>query len=236
MPCTIGNVKNDTKNNIKNDITRRSQDNGLMTKVWGPPGWLFLHSIAAGYPINPTEDHKENYFNFFTSIGYVLPCKYCRESYNNFLKESHLNLKDHLESRNHIQYWLYKIQNKVNGKLGVPECEIPSFKDHKKKFEKFRAKCSPTTEEERRMKHESGCVIPKNGISKKCSIEILDVLKGTENFEDTLKFNVNKLLHPKEHFGKRNSTCFWVAIGLFCFVVLLLIILAIYYNMNKSKT
>ena len=27
-----------------------NKDNGIMTKIWGQPGWLFLHSITIGYP------------------------------------------------------------------------------------------------------------------------------------------------------------------------------------------
>ena len=28
-------------------------------KIWGPPGWIFLHSIAYGYPNEPSSDEKE---------------------------------------------------------------------------------------------------------------------------------------------------------------------------------
>ena len=60
-------------------------DNGMMTKIWGPPGWLFLHCITIGYPyfINKKE-HAERMLktrDFFRNIGYVLPCKYCRNLY-----------------------------------------------------------------------------------------------------------------------------------------------------------
>ena len=40
--------------------TNPNVDNGMMTKVWGPAGWLFIHSVAYGYPyaINPDNpDH-----------------------------------------------------------------------------------------------------------------------------------------------------------------------------------
>ena len=30
-------------------------DNGMMTKVWGPPGWLFLHCLTFGYPYTINE-------------------------------------------------------------------------------------------------------------------------------------------------------------------------------------
>ena len=29
--------------------------NGMMTNVWGPAGWVFLHSVTFGYPMDPDE-------------------------------------------------------------------------------------------------------------------------------------------------------------------------------------
>ena len=58
-------------------------NNGLMTKIWGPPGWLFLHSVTMGYPENidiNNPEHvikKENMKLFFTSLGHTLPCELC---------------------------------------------------------------------------------------------------------------------------------------------------------------
>ena len=66
-------------------------NNGMMTKVWGPPGWLFLHCVAFGYPVKVSKwDYSDNlkrmeYRNFFKNVGKILPCRYCRESYDKFL-------------------------------------------------------------------------------------------------------------------------------------------------------
>ena len=57
------------------------QKEGMRTKVWGPPAWIFLHTVAHNYPLKPTRQDRKNYKNFFKSIGYILPCKYCRMSY-----------------------------------------------------------------------------------------------------------------------------------------------------------
>lgn len=35
-------------------------DNGMMTKIWGPPGWLFLHCITFGYPYVINMNKKEH--------------------------------------------------------------------------------------------------------------------------------------------------------------------------------
>ncbi len=34
--------------------------NGLITKIWGGPGWIFNHSVTFGYPINPTDVQNIN--------------------------------------------------------------------------------------------------------------------------------------------------------------------------------
>ena len=59
----------------------------MQTTKWGPPGWTFLHIISFNYPLVPTETDKRNYKSFFTHMAKMLPCKYCRESYTQYIKE-----------------------------------------------------------------------------------------------------------------------------------------------------
>ena len=69
-----------------------NKDNGMMTKIWGPPGWLFLHCITMGYPnkLDITDPkhlfRKDETKKFFESLGNVLPCRYCRDSYNEYIQ------------------------------------------------------------------------------------------------------------------------------------------------------
>ena len=42
-----------------------NKNNGLMTKIWGPSGWEFLHSVSFGYPIEPTAEQKKIIKIFF---------------------------------------------------------------------------------------------------------------------------------------------------------------------------
>jgi hypothetical protein len=157
-------------------------DNGMMTKVWGPAGWLFLHCVSFGYPYainNANESHKDkrdDYYNFFYYLGKVLPCRYCRESYEEFFKE--LDLSDHLNTRKQLTKWLYDMHNKVNHKLGVPECNIPSFDELINRYESYRAKCKKTTDEERLNNQKKGCVTPANGTPQKCIVKVVSYDKG----------------------------------------------------------
>ena len=70
MSCVNNNIKSNGKLNNNNivDIDPNIH-NGMMTKVWGPAGWLFLH-CAFGYPhtidMNKGEDLEKvkSYKNF----------------------------------------------------------------------------------------------------------------------------------------------------------------------------
>lgn len=148
-------------------------NNYMNTKDWGPPLWKSMFMIAANYPLQITnskehKDLKEHYKQFYISFQYMLPCKYCRESYKGFLKE--LPIDPYLKSRKCLMYWLYLIKDKVNKKL-IHYQEIliheiqtgnskqkekaiknifrskpsPPFKETCKYYEQFRAGCSDKT-------------------------------------------------------------------------------------------
>ena len=37
-------------------------DSGMMTSIWGPPAWHFLHCISFNYPVKPDKQQKEDYY------------------------------------------------------------------------------------------------------------------------------------------------------------------------------
>jgi len=89
-----------------------------------------------------------------------------------------LNLEGNLESRNELSRWLYDMHNKVNRKLGVPDCRIPTFEQTKDEYEKYRAKCKKTTEEEREANKSKGCLAPADGTAKRCVVKVINFHKG----------------------------------------------------------
>ena len=96
-----------------------SNHNGLITTIWGNCAWEFLHNVSFGYPDNPSEEDKQNYYNFFTSLQYVLPCSYCREHYANFISTEHKLSLSVFENKNTLTKWLYDLHNSVSNKLGI---------------------------------------------------------------------------------------------------------------------
>ena len=145
-------------------------DTGMQTRVWGPAGWLFLHSIAQNFPWKPSVQQQSDYYNFFKLTGNVLPCRYCRESYQKFITEGKTKLTlDTMKSRESVFTWLYNIHKRVNKKLGITD---PITKKQVwDKYESFRSKCHKTPE----AKVKKGCVDPMRGYRKKCVIDVINV-------------------------------------------------------------
>lgn len=87
----------------------------METLFWGPDGWLFLHTLTYLYPDKPSFNDKYRTVEFFKNVAFILPCKYCRAS---FLRYSNsLPINKFLDNKELLTDWLYRIHNKVNGKL-----------------------------------------------------------------------------------------------------------------------
>ena len=116
-------------------------NNGMITKIWGSSGWLFNHTVTFGYPLEPTERQKQAYMQYFFLLGEVLPCGYCRDSYQGFIQEDDTKLDlSVMENRETLTRWFYKIHEKVNAKLGLRY--LITYADMVRHYESFRAKCS----------------------------------------------------------------------------------------------
>lgn len=190
----------------------RNAKNGMMTKVWGPTGWLFLHCVTFGYPLNPEVYDKdnnytigstrENYRNFFKEVGNILPCKYCRDSYKDFYNEE--PVIHHLDSRDALVKWFWNMHNKVNKKLGVKYCDS-SLNEVNSKYESYRAKCKALSKNEIKSNSEKGCVTPADGTPKKCLIEIIKTNKGDITRRDNNNSNREDESDKHSSYSVNNS-------------------------------
>ena len=77
-------------------------NNGMMTSIWGPPMWHFLHCISFNYPVNPTKEQKKNYYKFYSNLVNVLPCKYCRDNLSKNLQKHPLTMSVFEIGRAHV--------------------------------------------------------------------------------------------------------------------------------------
>lgn len=93
----------------------------MQTSKWGKPGWETMFYVAAGYELNDLPQHVKGpqYKRFFQSMGSVLPCKYCRDSYVDFFQE--LDFDEYLTRRCGCIQFVYDMKRKVNEKLRLQE-------------------------------------------------------------------------------------------------------------------
>lgn len=117
---------------------------GMRTTFWGPSAWNFLFTSVLGtYPEKidlKNANHlriKKEFKNLFMSLGYVMPCVFCRDSYKQFIKE--MPIDSYLSGRIRLFFWLYKLKDKVNKKLIKQENDC--FKvEHAKILLKYKEK------------------------------------------------------------------------------------------------
>ena len=41
---------------------------GMLTTVWGPSLWHFLHTMSFNYPVEPTLQQKKQYLDFILNL------------------------------------------------------------------------------------------------------------------------------------------------------------------------
>ena len=175
-----GTVKRKRENNKKRRRhTFKKKDfvsgDGMLTSVWGPSLWHYLHTLSFNYPINPTKHQKESHKAQLMLLKETLPCRYCRENLKNNFKT--LPLKAcHLENRDAFSRYVYELHEVVNKMLGKKSGL--TYCDVRERYEHFRARC--LTEEKIASKifnpkreKEKGCTEPLYGKKAKCVIQIV---------------------------------------------------------------
>jgi hypothetical protein len=85
--------------------------------IWGPHGWKFIHYITLGYPSRPTEEDRNKYYNFFTSLAEVIPCSICGNHFKQHLEITPLD-DEALSSRDELMKWAISMHNHVNARNG----------------------------------------------------------------------------------------------------------------------
>jgi len=98
----------------------------LLSTVWGPSLWYFIHTLSYNYD----EKLKEQYKNFFNYLKIIIPCPVCREHYNHYIIQNPIKLNN----KNEFILWCYTFHNKVNKRL---DKSIISIDDCNKLYKKI---------------------------------------------------------------------------------------------------
>ena len=182
-------LKNKTKKNktVKRVYTKNDfkSDTGMLTSVWGPSMWLFLHTMSFNYPINPKPLDKKNYKNFILNLQYTLPCGHCRENFKKNLKSNPIQ-QCHMKNRDTFSRYIYNLHELVNRLLGkksnLTYCEVRELYEH------FRARCTKNKPKmfkfnKTKKKKEKGCTEPLYGKKAKCILKIVPHEERSKTFQ-----------------------------------------------------
>jgi hypothetical protein len=155
-----------------------SSGDGMLTSVWGPPLWHFLHTMSFNYPIHPTTSEKKYYMNFIKSLENILPCKYCRINFKKNLKTLPINL-DAMKSRDTFSKYIFDLHELINKMLNKKS--NLKYEEVRETYEHFRARC---TEPKRKktIKKEMGCVKPLYGEKSKCVLRVIPQTMKVKSF------------------------------------------------------
>ena len=169
----------------KRKKTYRKKDyddgNGMLTKIWGPSLWHFLHVMSFNYPVHPTAADKENYRKFLCQMRYILPCGKCRKN----LKKNFKKLppkKSVFKNRVTFSRYIYDLHELINKMLNKKSGL--TYKAVRERHEHFRARCASVQigksikkkkrkKGGRTRKKEDGCTEPLYGRKAKCIIKIV---------------------------------------------------------------
>lgn len=122
----------------------------MNSSIWGDHLWKSMFFIAYGYQFNKTARSIKDpqYVSFFKSIGNVMPCKACRESYNDFF--TLLDIDKYIHAKHGLLKFVYNLKDMVNRKLisqKITEFQTIGTKKNLKDLENFiNKKTSPPFE------------------------------------------------------------------------------------------
>ena len=90
----------------------------------GAASWTFLHSMAAKYPDNPTQEERQDMREFLKLFSHVYPCTWCAYDFEKYITKH----SPRVESKEELSRWLCDAHNHVNVKLGKPKFDCNFWK------------------------------------------------------------------------------------------------------------
>jgi hypothetical protein len=91
-----------------------------MTAIWGPMGWMTLHSISLNYPENPSPADKSIVTKFLELFAETISCPSCKNHFTNMFKSYIVNNRGWNSSRNELFVFIARAHNTVNRRLDKP--------------------------------------------------------------------------------------------------------------------
>lgn len=91
-----------------------------MRKLWGPLGWLTLHSISALYPDQPTDSDKAKLKDFMSLFASTIVCPHCNRHFNEMFGIYTKKYPNWADSKLDLFVFICRAHNTVNRRLDKP--------------------------------------------------------------------------------------------------------------------
>ena len=91
-----------------------------MTKIWGPMGWMTLHSISLNYPENPVYEDKLIVKRFLDKFAESITCNSCKVHFQAMYQSYIRSHPDWADSRFDLFLFMARAHNTVNKRLDKP--------------------------------------------------------------------------------------------------------------------
>jgi len=91
-----------------------------MTAVWGPLGWMTLHSVSTSYSESPTPTERQLVSSWLDLFRDTITCPHCRDHFTTMLNNYRARFPGFLSSRQDFAMFAFRAHNAVNARLHKP--------------------------------------------------------------------------------------------------------------------
>lgn len=91
-----------------------------MTAIWGPLGWMTLHSVTTIYPDAPSQSEKDLLTTWLGLFTDTITCSHCREHFRSMVQAYQARFPGYLDSRQAFTMFALRCHNVVNARLSKP--------------------------------------------------------------------------------------------------------------------
>ena len=91
-----------------------------MTAIWGPMGWMTLHTAASIYPEAPIASERMLMISWLDAFRDTITCPSCKGHFTETLATYRAKFPGYLDSRQDFMIMTFRIHNAVNRRLHKP--------------------------------------------------------------------------------------------------------------------
>jgi hypothetical protein len=92
----------------------------VMTAVWGPLGWMTLHSVSTIYPERPSQAEKDLMMSWLGLFTDTITCQHCRDHFRAMRLAYQAKFPNFLDTRQSFAMFAFRCHNVVNARLSKP--------------------------------------------------------------------------------------------------------------------